>query len=70
MAQQVMNPTSIQEDVVGSLASLSGLRIQRGRELWCRLQMWLRSTLSLGTSLCCGRGPKKTKNETRPKIRL
>ena len=28
---------------VQSLASLSGLRIQRCGELWCRLQMWLRS---------------------------
>ena len=29
-----MNPTSIHEDVGQSLASLSGLRIQRCRELW------------------------------------
>ena len=59
---------------VGSLASLSGLRIQRYCELWCRLQMQLRSgvavavaglyssdwTPSLGTSICRGCGPKKT----------
>ena len=28
---------------VGALASLSGLRIRHCRELWYRLQMWLRS---------------------------
>ena len=36
MAQQVKNPTSIQEDAVRSLVSLSGLRSRRCRELWCR----------------------------------
>ena len=57
------------------LASLSGLRIQRCCELWGRLQMWLGhgievavavvgscssdSTPNLGTSICCGCGPKK-----------
>ena len=35
---------------VGSLASLSGLRIQRGRELWCRSQMWLRSGVAVAGS--------------------
>ena len=60
---------------VQSLASLSGLRIWCCHEQWCRLQMWLRSrivvavawagscssdsTPSLGTSICCRRGPKK-----------
>ena len=48
---------------VWSLASLSGLRIWRCRELWCRLQTWLgscavasscssASTPCLGTSVC------------------
>ena len=60
---------------VRSLASLSGLRIQYCRDLWCRLQMQLGSgvavavmwansyssvlTPNLGTSICCGCGPKK-----------
>ena len=30
---------------VRSLVSLSGLRIQRRRELWCRLQTWLGSCI-------------------------
>ena len=58
---------------------LSGLRIRRCCELWCRSQVRLRpgiavavvqtrgyssdSTSSLGTSICCGCGPKKTKEE-------
>ena len=29
--------------LVQSLALISGLRLQRYHELWCRLQMWLRS---------------------------
>ena len=57
---------------IRSLASLSGLRIH---ELWCRLQMWLRSRLlwlscrpaavapdsapTLGTSICLGCSLKK-----------
>ena len=60
---------------VQSLALLSGLRIWLYRELWCRSQMgpgsglavpvvWAGScssdlTPSLGTSICCGCGPKK-----------
>ena len=64
---------------VQSLASLSGLRIWRCGELWYRLQSRLRSgiavavaqasgyssesTPSLGTSICPGSGPKKTKNK-------
>ena len=39
------NPTSIHEDSVRSLASLSGLRIQHCRELWCRSQTRLGSSL-------------------------
>ena len=62
---------------VRSLASLSGLRIQRCRELWYRLQIQLRydvavavawassyssdSTPSLGTSIRCKCSPKKKK---------
>ena len=62
---------------VRSLASLSGLRIQRCRELWCRWQMHLgsciavalvqagsctsHSTPGLGTSICRRGGPKKQK---------
>ena len=65
---------------VRSLASLSGLRIQRCREPWRRSQTWLGSgidvalaqadsytsdqTPSLGTSICRGCGPIK-----RPKIK-
>ena len=64
---------------VPSLAPLSGLRIWCCRELWCRSQMRLRSrvavavvwacsyssdsTPSLGISICCRCGPKKTKNK-------
>ena len=33
---EVTNTISIHEDAVGSLASLSGLRNKRCRELWCR----------------------------------
>ena len=32
---------------VGSLALLGGLRICRGRELWCRLQMRLGSGITV-----------------------
>ena len=59
------------------LASLSGLRILRCYELWCRLQTWLGSgiavamasncssglTPSLGTSICLRLGFKKTKKK-------
>ena len=64
---------------VQSLASLSGLRIWRCCELWCRLQTQLGShvavavvwagsyssdsTPGLGTSICFGGGPKKKKKE-------
>ena len=62
---------------VQSLASLSGLRVQRSCELWCRSQtqlgarvavavLWASScssdsTPSLGTSLCLGCSPKGKK---------
>ena len=64
---------------VQSLASISGLRIQRCRELWCRSQMRLGSgvavaglqaggnssdsTPSLGTSMCRRYGPRKDKKK-------
>ena len=38
-----MNLTSIHEDV----ALLSGLRIQRCCELWCRSQTWLRACIAV-----------------------
>ena len=63
---------------VRSLASLSGLRIRRCRELWCRWQKRFGSrvavavveaggyssdsTPSLGTSMCPECGPKKTED--------
>ena len=72
------NLTRNHEVSVQSLALLSGLRIRRCCELWHRPQMWLRSctsavavvqafssdwTPSLGTSICCTRGPTKRKKE-------
>ena len=61
------------------LASLSGLRIQRCRELWCRRQMWLRSHIAvsvtvasgsssdltprLGTFMCHGCSPEEKKKK-------
>ena len=64
---------------VQSLALLSGLRIRHCHELWCGLQTWLRSgvavalawagsyssdsTPSLGTTICQGCGPKRTKTK-------
>ena len=64
---------------VRSLASLSGLRIRRCHELWCKshdaARIWCccgcgvaaghssDRTPSLGTSMCCWCGPKKTKKK-------
>ena len=66
---------------VRSLASLSGLRIQRGRELYCRSKTRLGSGVAvamavagscssdsnprLGTSICCGCSPKRQKTKTK-----
>jgi len=72
-----MNLTRNHKVVVRSLASLSGLRIWRCYELWCRLQMRLGSgvsvavaqagscssdwTPSLGSFICQGIGPRNGK---------
>ena len=45
MAQQLANLTSIHEDGVWSMASLSWLRIQCCHDLWCRSHTRLRSWL-------------------------
>ena len=59
-----MNPASIQ--LVWSLASLSGSRIQGCHELLCRCS--LDSTPRLGTSTCCRCSPKKAKKtKNKPK---
>ena len=50
VAQGLMNPTSIHEDTVGSLGLLSGLRIQRCRELWCRSQRRLGSGVAVAVA--------------------
>ena len=68
---------------VPSLALLSGLRIQHCRELWCRLQTWLRSRVAVGlvqasgyssdwtpgrgTSICRRSGPRKGKKKNQKK---
>ena len=49
MAQKVKNLTGIHEDMASSLALLSGLRIWRCHEVWCRSQMQLHLC-------CCGCG--------------
>ena len=70
---------------VQSLASLSGLRIQRCHELGCRSKMWLGSgiavavvqasscgsgwTPSLGTSMCRRCGPRKGKKTKKKKTK-
>ena len=81
VAQWETSLTSIREDV-GSIAGLSQwVRIWCCRELWCRLQTWLKSgiaaavayarscsfnsTPSLGTSIYHGCGPKKQRRKKR-----
>ena len=75
MPQQAKTPTRTIRMQFGSLASISGLRIQRCLKLQRRSQMWLGpgiavsvkqasgcssdSTPNLGTSICCRDGPKK-----------
>ena len=45
------NQTSIQGDVVRSLASLRGMGIQCCRELWCRSQMRLRCYVTVAVAV-------------------
>ena len=82
MAQWLRDPTSIQHQ---SLASFSGFRVWHCCELWGRLQMGLGSHVamavaqassyssdlapSLGTFICHGYGPKKTKKKKK-KMRI
>ena len=47
VAQWLTNPTRNHEVVGSVLPLLSGLRIQRCRELWCRLQTWLGSRVAV-----------------------
>ena len=49
------NPTRNHEVSLQSLASLSGLRSRCCRELWCRLQMWLRSHVPCFCGSACSR---------------
>ena len=74
MAQQLMNPTSFNDQWV---------RIWHCRELWCRSQTQLRShiavalvqasgyrfdaTPSLGTFICSGCSPKNSKDKKKKK---
>ena len=44
------NPTRNHEAAVGSLTSLSGLRIWRCPELWCRSQTWLGSRVAVAVA--------------------
>ena len=47
MAQQKQIPLGTMRLQVRSLASLSGLRIRRCHELWCRSQTQLRSCIAV-----------------------
>ena len=47
VAQWLTNPTRNHEDGVQSVASRSGLGIQRCYELWCKLQTQLRSHIAV-----------------------
>ena len=83
VAQWLQNLTIIHRTWVRSLVLLSGLRIWRCHELWCRSQTWLGSHISvaliqaggyssdwtpgLGTSVCHRCSPKKTKRQKKRK---
>ena len=56
VAQQKQNQLVSTRMRVRSLASLSGLKIQRCRELWCRLQRWLGSGIAVAvvSARSCG----------------
>ena len=47
MAQWVKKLTSIHEEEIRPLASISGLKIQHCHELWCRSQTWLGSGVAV-----------------------
>jgi len=82
MAQWLTNLRTMRLQV-RSLALLSGLRIQRCGELWCRSQTWLGSCIAvaltqasgyrsnwtpgLGTSIYHGSGPRKGKKKKKKK---
>jgi len=51
MVQWLMNPTRLR---VWSLPLLSGLRIRRGHELWCRLQTQLGSGVAVALAKASG----------------
>ena len=83
MARQKQIQLGTMSFQVRFLASLSGLRIRRCHELWCRSQTWLRSSIAvavvqagrcnsnsvpcLGTSICCRYGSKKKKKKKKEK---
>ena len=78
------NPTIIHEDTSLIPALAQGSRIQHCPERWCRSQTRLgsgipmavasdycsNSTPSLGTSICCGCSPKKTKERKKKRKKL
>ena len=74
MVQWVKNPTSIYEDVgpipgltqwikVSSVAANYGVGHRCGSDLAVASSCSSDSTLSLGTSICCGGNPKKKKKK-------
>ena len=47
MSQRLVNPASIHEDTGLIPGLISGLKIQRCCKLWCRSQIWLRSSIAV-----------------------
>ena len=68
MAQQLANRLASMRTRVRSLASLSGLRIQCCRELWCRLVAKALIGPNQSTSLCRDCGPKRQKQTKKQKV--